>query len=247
MTLKEINEIFDKKKHMKKSKGKLTRRDKKSARECRKKKLLFSTIDKKCHEPTSAGPCKNNKWFVAVKGQLQGACRTNQCTNDETPIMFNKTCSELYGSCPKFSRLYLNKRGLGFCDCDEGYSYDIEAGTCFKEHTQGPCTDEQTWLRRRTPKNHKTGHKVFGKCKLNKCEEGQIEWKNKKCYKVEKRAMFDMCVENENGEMVVEDDVLTCKMVLEGRAVSLGVSRSCRRGRAWSPYRKRCVRVYSRG
>ena len=68
MTLQEINEIFDKKKHMKKNKGKLSRQDKKTARGCRKKKLLFSTADKKCHEPTSAGPCKNNKRFVAVKG-----------------------------------------------------------------------------------------------------------------------------------------------------------------------------------
>ena len=45
----------------------------------------------------------------------------------------------------------------------------------------------------------------------------------------------------------VEDEVMTCTMVMEGRAVAMGIGRSCRRGRAWSSYRNRCVRVYSRG
>merc|ERR1711931_229803 len=45
MTLKEINEIFNKKKFMKNKGRQLHRRDRKAARECRKKKLLFSTKD----------------------------------------------------------------------------------------------------------------------------------------------------------------------------------------------------------
>jgi len=247
MTLLEINEIFDKKRHMKNNKGKLSHQDKKMARGCRKQKLLYSTADKKCHEPTSPGPCKNKKWFVAVKGQLQGVCRRNQCTSDENPIFFNGTCSALYGNCPESSRLYLNKRGVGFCDCDEGFSYNIKDDNCYKEHTQGPCTEDETWLRRRAPKNHKTGHKVFGRCKHNKCNEGKVEWKDKKCYKVDSGDMFDMCVENNHGEIVIEEDMMTCRMVMEGRAVAMGIGRSCRRGRAWSSYRNRCVRVYSRG
>jgi len=247
MTLREINEIFGKKKFMKNKKGKLSRRDKKTARECRKKKLLFSTLDKKCHEPTTTGPCKNDKWFVAVKGQLQGVCKRNPCPGEENPILFNGTCSSLYGSCPPASRLFLNKRGVGFCDCDYGYSYSQEDDTCYKEHTPGPCGEKETWLRRRTPKKHRTGHKVFGKCKVNKCEEGMLEWKDKKCYKVDQGEMFAMCVAEEKGEIELEDEVLTCKLVMEGRAVVGGISRSCRRGRAWSRYRNRCVRVYSRG
>ena len=101
MTLQEINEIFDKKKHMKKNKGKLSRQDKKTARGCRKKKLLFSTADKKCHEPTSAGPCNRDKWFVAVKGQLQGVCKKNPCTSDDNPIFFNGACTALYRKWPE--------------------------------------------------------------------------------------------------------------------------------------------------
>ena len=67
------------------------------------------------------------------------------------------------------------------------------------------------------------------------------------CYKVETGEKFDTCVNNERGEMFIEDEVLTCRIVLNGRSVVLGVGRSCRRGRAWSSYRNRCVRVYSRG
>ena len=60
--------------------------DKKKTRECRKKKLLFSTIDDACHEPTSSGPCKDGAWFVAVKGQLKGVCRIIECTEDDNSI-----------------------------------------------------------------------------------------------------------------------------------------------------------------
>merc|ERR1711872_10933 len=247
MTLKEINEIFNKKKFMKNKGRQLHRRDRKAARECRKKKLLFSTKDKKCHQPTSPGRCKNNKWFVAVKGQLQGVCKVNKCQDNEKPILFNGTCSPLHGSCPPGSRLFLNKRGEGYCDCDEGYSYNREDDSCYKEHTAGPCTSGEMWLQRNTPQKHRTGHKVWGKCKENKCEEGEVEWKDKKCYKVDEGEMFDMCVSDEKGEIVLEDNIITCKMVMEGRAVIGGVSRSCRRGRAWSRYRNRCVRVFSRG
>jgi len=246
-TLRELNEIFDKKKHKRGKKGKLSRQDKKTARSCRKKKLLFSVVDKKCYEPTSSGPCKNNTWFVSVPGKLQGVCRRNPCPGDENPILYDGVCSSLYGSCPGGSRLYLNKRGVGFCDCDQGYSYSREDDACYKEHTPGPCTQGDTWLRRATPSKHRTGHKVWGKCVLNKCEEGEVEWKDKKCYKVDQGEMFEMCVADERGELVLEDNVVTCKMVMEGRAVAMGISRSCRRGRAWSRYRNRCVRVFSRG
>jgi len=247
LTLRELNEIFDKKKYKRGRKGKLSRQDKKTARSCRKKKLLFSVSDKKCYEPTSGGPCKNGKWFVSVPGKLQGVCRRPPCPGAETPILYNGTCSSLYDSCPPGERLYLNKRGVGFCDCDQGYSYSREHDTCYKEHTPGPCMQGQSWLRRPTPKNHRTGHKVFGECVLNKCEEGKVEWKDKKCYKVDQGEMFEICVADEKGEMVLEDNVVTCKMVMDGRAIAMGISRSCRRGRTWSRYRNRCVRVFSRG
>ena len=47
MTLRQINDIFDKKEYTKKTK--LTRKEKKKARECRKNKLLTSASDGKCH------------------------------------------------------------------------------------------------------------------------------------------------------------------------------------------------------
>jgi len=251
MTLGEINQIFNKKKHKKNKKGKkrqLTQPEKKQARKCRKQKLLFSIKDKKCHEPTSQGPCKNNKWFVAVQGKLNGVCKRNRCTDEENPIMFNGTCSQIYGNCPNSSRLYINKKGLGFCDCDEGFSYSIADDKCYKEYTQGPCSPTQIWVRRRkTPKNHKTGHKVFGKCKDNECKEGEVEWKDKKCYKVDTDENYDMCADSDKGDILLENDMITCELVQQGRAVILGVGRSCRRGRTWSSYRNRCVRVFSRG
>jgi len=247
ITLKEINQIFDKKKHKVNSNSKLSHSDKKKARACRKKQLLFSLTDTKCHNPTSEGPCRNNKWFVAVKGKLEGVCRRNLCTSEENPIMYDGTCSGLYESCPKSSRLYLNKRGRGFCDCDQGFSYNTEDDSCHREHTQGPCGEEETWLGRKAPEKHKTGHKVFGKCVQNKCENGEAKWKDKKCYKVDSGDMFNMCLDSQHGELAIEDKLMTCKMETRGRAVIMGAGRSCRRGRTWSSYRNRCVRVYSRG
>merc|ERR1711915_889046 len=112
MTIKEINDIFGKKKKKRglKNKSKLSQQEKKAARNCRRKKLLYSLKDKKCHEPTTSGPCRNNKWFVAIKGKLQGVCRRIPCTNEDTPILYNETCSPIYGVCPDRQRLFLNKK-----------------------------------------------------------------------------------------------------------------------------------------
>ena len=67
----------------------LSSNDKKSARICRTKKLLFSIVDKKCYEPLSRGPCDNSEWFIAVEGKLGGACGQNLCTSDANPVLFN--------------------------------------------------------------------------------------------------------------------------------------------------------------
>ena len=64
--------------------------------------------------------------------------------------------------------------------------------------------------------SHKTEHKVFGECVLNKCEEGKIEWKDKKCYKVDQGEMFETCVADEKGEIVFEENTVTCKMLMNG-------------------------------
>eukprot|EP00092_Neocalanus_flemingeri_P009649 GFUD01010390.1.p1 GENE.GFUD01010390.1~~GFUD01010390.1.p1 ORF type:complete len:342 (+),score=71.73 GFUD01010390.1:104-1027(+) len=240
MRLGEINDIFDKNKHT----IKLSRSDKRKARDCRKKRQIFSMDDNKCYNPISEGPCKNNKWFVAVKGKLGGVCKRRECTSVEAPILFKGTCSNLYGKCPKSSRLYLNKRGVGFCDCDEGFSYNIADDTCHRERVQGPCTDQQIWKRTKAPKNHKTGHKIFGKCKKNKCEEGEAKWKDQKCYKVDRGDIFNKCLESQNGELVIEAGMMTCKMVLTGQGEVAGVRSSCRHGDAWSFDRNKCIRVY---
>merc|ERR1711913_22837 len=179
------------------------------------------------------GSCKES-----VKGTHVLVRRILSCSMGPAPL-YMEVVHQPQGSS-------LTREEWGFCDCDYGYSYSQEDDTCYKEHTPGPCGEKETWLRRRTPKKHRTGHKVFGKCKMNKCAEGMLEWKDKKCYKVDQGEMFAMCVAEEKGEIELEDEVLTCKLVMEGRAVVGGISRSCRRGRAWSRYRNRCVRVYSR-
>ena len=51
---------------------------------------------------------------------------------------------------------------------------------------------------------------------LNKCEEGKIEWKDKKCYKVDQGEMFETCVADEKGEIVFEENAVTCKMLMNG-------------------------------
>jgi hypothetical protein len=86
LALMEINEIFDKKKHIKNTKGKLLGQDKKTERGCQKKKLLFPATETKCHKPTSDGARNNNKCFV---------CKKNPCTSDDYPFFINGTYSAL--------------------------------------------------------------------------------------------------------------------------------------------------------
>ena len=229
MTLGEINEIFDKKKH---KKNKLSRGNKKKAKNCRKRGLLLSVQDRKCHEPTLQGPCKNGEWFVAVKRKLQGFCKRKQCTSEEKPIMSNGTCSAVYGSCPQSSRLYLNKRGKGFCDCDDGFSFNVADNTCHREHMQGPCAETKSWKCRKAPKKNKKGHRVFGRCKETRCGDGEVEWRDNKCYKVDSGEIFDKCLENRDGELVLVDGVVTCNIVASSRALAMQAGRSCRRGGA---------------
>ena len=227
MTQREINEIFDKKKH---KKNKLSRRNKKKAANCRKRGLLLSVKDRKCYKPTLKGPCKDGEWFVAVKRQLQGFCKINECTSEENPIMFNGTCSALYGSCPPSSRLYLNKRGRGFCDCEEGFSFSPADSVCHREQRQGPCAEGQTWQCRKPPKKNRRGHQAWGRCKEVECGEGEVEWRDRKCYKVDSGQIFDKCLEDRDGQLVIEDGVITCSR-REGRSRSLAreVVGSCRR------------------
>merc|ERR1712215_222480 len=104
-----------------------------------------------------------------------GVCKRNLCTNEKTPIMFNGTCSQIYGNCPHSSRLYINKRGLGFCDCDDGFSYNIADDKCYKEHTQGPCTPHRYGygggkLQRTT----KLGTKFLGNAKKVNVTKGKL-------------------------------------------------------------------------
>ena len=114
---------------------------------------------------------------------------------------------------------------------------------------QGMCKEGHNWQHREAPDAHKTGHKVFGICKQSQCGEGEREWKDEKCYRVETGETFDTCFLSQHGELIIVADMISCKMVPQGRlrAVLVGRGRSCRRGRTWSPFRNRCVRVFSRG
>ena len=57
--------------------------------------------------------------------------------------------------------------------------------------------------------------------------------------------MFDICKESEDGVMAKEGKIVTCKMEMDDRSVVSGPGRSCKRGRVWSDYRNKCVRLYS--
>merc|ERR1719334_2786860 len=67
MTLQEINDIFDKNEDAtKRANRKLSKHDKKRAKDCWKKGQLLSLKDKKCHEPTMQGPCKPQSRMISA-------------------------------------------------------------------------------------------------------------------------------------------------------------------------------------
>jgi len=208
--------------------------------------LLYSTKDKSCHQPTVRGPCKDGKWFVAVKGRLEGVCRKPPCKDDE--VLYNGSCTpidEKEPVCPEFQQLYVNKKGIGFCDCQAGFSYSTDKDTCFRELLRGPCEGKRSvWSRQPiedVPKEFRgQGHKEFGRCQPSECEKGYVNWTDGKCYKL---VTDSLCLESESGELELSEGEVRCSMTGMGRSI-LGGRNKCRRGRSWSHRRQRCIRVF---
>ena len=225
MTVKEINQIFNKREFLRNKNRRLTRTDKMKARDCRRKNELFFRKTKRCHSPLEQGPCKQaTKWIVSIRGRLDGVCRERPCLDEATPILYNGTCVSIDNEdCPQYSRLYLNKRGEGYCDCEEGYSQ--HSGSCHRDHLPGPCADSTVL--------------VGGHCLPHPCPEGRILWTNGECHLVS--ASLSEC----EGDVELDPDsqTLTCQPQL-GRGIVTGWSRSCRSGLAWSSWRGRCVRLF---
>jgi len=226
MTINEINKIFNKRDFIRNKNRHLTRTDKMNARECRRKKKLYFRKTKKCHRPLVQGPCKNStKWIIAIKGRLDGVCRERPCLDDATPILYNGTCVPIDNEdCPQHSRLYMNKRGEGYCDCDGGYS-QYEDGLCYREQLAGPC-ENQTVL-------------VGGECVTSPCQPGEMMWSDGECHRTEPD--LDQC----DGHLLLDTaGTVTCQPRQDmGRAIT-GNTRNCRRGRVWSSWRRKCVRIF---
>merc|ERR1719481_833854 len=124
MTVDEINKVFGR--TTKNSKNELSNNEKAKAKDCRKMKKVYSTKTGKCHQPTSQGPCKKNKWFIAKRGRLDGVCRIPPCGEGE--VLYRGECQQATGRssvCPARHRLFLNKRGVGYCDCQQGFSWSF--------------------------------------------------------------------------------------------------------------------------
>jgi len=246
-TIGELSRIFGRKRREYK---KLSKDEIKKARSCRKKKLLYSTKDESCHPPTTRGPCRDGKWFVAVKERLDGVCRKPPCNNDE--VFYDGSCTpvdEKKAVCPEFQQLYVNKKGFGFCDCQSGFSYSIAKNTCYRELVGGPCEEEgEVWSG--VPKNSipkevrerlQFGVKKFGECQSSGCDAGYVKWSDNKCYKMKASTM---CLESETGDLELIEDEVTCSSSMGGRSTIGGRGGGCRKGRAWSNRRQRCIRVF---
>lgn len=235
MTINEINKIFNKRDFRGNKNRHLTRTDKMKARECRRKKKLYFRKSQKCHQPLVQGPCKtSNKWLVAIKGRLDGVCRERPCLDDATPILYNGTCVPIDNEdCPQYSRLYLNKRGEAYCDCETGYSRLSDGdGDCYRDFLTGPCVPGSSLVL------------VAGQCVPDPCQAGEIMWSDGKCRPVQ--AGLDQC----EGDLELQPDteLVTCQARQDpgapGPRVIMGNTRTCRRGQVWSRWRGRCVRLF---
>jgi len=225
MKLGEIQDLFGITAEMKRAQ-KLSRREKTRARECRKRGRLYLRTEQKCYKPNEPGLCRQGRWFVAERGRLDGVCQVPPCQDPNTPILYKGTCSSVYDTCPdQNARLYLNKRGVGFCECDEGFSFNTADGKCYRERTRGPCNRQQTWLsldKKKVAKDQRAGHKRFGKCRRTKCGEGQVKWKGGVCADNGEEAV-ESCVQSADNAVELTDGRITCREGggREGRAENL--------------------------
>ena len=234
MTINEINNIFNKRGFRGNKNRHLTSTDKIKARECRRKNKLYFRKNKKCHQPLVQGPCKNStKWIVAIKGRLDGVCRERPCLDEATPILHNGTCVPIdYHACPRYSRLYLNKRGEGYCDCEAGYSRLSDGdGVCYRDFLPGPCDAGSSLVL------------VGGKCVLSPCPAGEMMWQDGSCHPA------DPGLAECEGDLELVADLpsppsLSCRGWPGRGRVITGNSRHCRRGRVWSSWRGSCVRLF---
>lgn len=236
MTINEINKIFNKRGFRGNKNRHLTRTDKMKARECRRKKKLYFRKSKKCHQPLVQGPCKNStKWIVAIKGRLDGVCRERPCLDPASPILYNGTCVPIDNAeCPQYSRLYLNKRGEGYCDCETGFSRLSDGdgdGSCYRDFLPGPCDGPGSSL-----------VLVAGACVAQPCQAGEIRWSQGEC----RPAQPDLAQCEGDLELQADSQVVTCQPWPDqdlGRAIT-GGTRQCRRGQVWSSWRRSCVRLF---
>ena len=228
MTVNEINQIFNKGGFLRNKNRRLTRTDKMKARECRRKKKLYFRKTKKCHDPLVQGPCKDStKWIVAIRGRLDGVCRQPACLDDAAPIFYKGTCVPIDNDdCPQHSRLYMNRRGEGYCGCEEGHS-QYQGSSCHRDYFPGPCTNSTVL--------------VAGQCLADPCQPGQLLWRDGECHPA------SPSVSDCEGELVLDTDShsLTCQPRHDlGRAVLPGSVRRCRRGTVWSRWRGKCVTLF---
>lgn len=217
MSLGEIQEIFGRKEEEEQP---LTRRQKRKAKDCRKKNTLYSRTDGECHPPTATEPCTQGKWLIAEKGRLDGVCVINPCPSPEAPILFQGSCSPVYGPCGTSSRLYLNKRGQSFCHCDEGFSYNRDDGECYRDNTRGPCNQSQTWLKksngaksRRKGATRRTLRRggTLGVCRRTRCGTGQVRWRGGVCLTPDTGPGYYSCVRSNTGILETKDGKLNCR------------------------------------
>ena len=204
----------------------LSTEDEQNALFCLEKDLLFSVKHQQCFPPLSDKACVAGqaKWFVARRSRLEGVCRKIPCSDPAAPVLHNGTCSALHTSnCPHNNRLFVNKFGRGYCDCDEGWRRHQEDELCYQDRSAGPCGPGETWL--------------AGSCLSQDCGPDQRAWADGQCYTVDSEA--GGC------GLVLQAGRLVCRATEErGRGLLSGLARRCRAGRVWHKLRRRCVRLF---
>ena len=94
-----------------------------------------------CYVPSSSAPCREGEWAVVTNSTL--TCEDIPCGPVE--VLLDGICSNLFDpiACPDTGeRLFLDRHGQGFCDCDNGWGR-WEDGSCYQEFTRGFCEENQ--------------------------------------------------------------------------------------------------------
>lgn len=98
-----------------------------------------------CKRLLAQEDCVEGEWLVLIEGDSDtnaiAACKKRPCPFGQ--LEYEGKCvnpSDAESVCRYGQTLYVEMTGETYCDCEQGFTYDIMSGNCYARHEQGPCS-----------------------------------------------------------------------------------------------------------